>query len=152
MERCVIIQKDEVHVKSEYSYKGRRIIGAPMQPDYSAKTVFAIMVSSLCKKWSTIVRLIPCSRSSAKELFPIIKSVINDFENCNLTVEAICPDNYAMNVSIFKLFTPTGILEVIIPNPFNSNRSIVLLYDFAHILKSIRNKELNQDDYNRTFL
>ena len=37
-------------------------------------------------------------------------------------------------------------------NPFNSNRSIVLLFDFVHILKSIRNNWLNQHDYNRTFL
>ena len=152
MERCVIIQMDEVHVKSEYTYKGGKIIGASMQPDYPAKTVFAIMVSSLCKKWSTIVRLIPCSSSSAKELFPIIKSVINDIENCNLTVEAIGTDNYPMNVSLFKLFSPTGILEVIIAHPFNSNRSIVLLFDFVHILKSIRNNWLYQHDYNRTFL
>ena len=152
MERCVIIQMDEVHVKSEYTYKGGKIIGASMQPDYPAKTVFAIMVSSLCKKWSTIVRLIPCSSSSAKELFPIIKSVINDIENCNLMVEAICTDNYPMNVSLFKLFSPTGILEVIILHPFNSNRSIVLLFDFVQILKSIRNNWLNQHDYNRTFL
>ena len=57
MERCVIIQMDEVHVKC---YKGGKIIGASMQP---------IMVSNLCKKWSTIVRLIPHSSSSAKELY-----------------------------------------------------------------------------------
>ena len=132
MERCVIMQMDEVHVKSEYTYKGGKIIGAPMQPDYPAKTVFAIMVSSLCKKWSTIVRLIPCSSSSAKELYPIIKSVINDIENCNLTVEAICTDNYPMNVSLFKLFSPIGILETVIPHPFNSDRSIVLLHTEEH--------------------
>ena len=57
-----------------------------------------------------------------------------------------------MNVSLFKIFSPIGILEVIIPHPFNSNRSIVLLFDFVHILKSIRNNWLNQHDNNRTFL
>ena len=88
MERCVIIQMNEVHVKSEYTYKGGKIIEASMQPNFLAKTVFAMMVSSICKKWSTTFRLIPCSSSSAKELYPIIKSVINYIENCNLTVEA----------------------------------------------------------------
>ena len=61
MERSVILQMDEVHVKSEYTYKGGKIIGSSTQPDYPAKTVFAIMVSSLYRKWSTVVRRIPCS-------------------------------------------------------------------------------------------
>ena len=77
MERCVIIQMDEVHVKSEYTYKGGKIIGASMQPDYPAKTVFAIMVSSICKKSSTIVRLIPCSSSSAKELTKYFEKMLS---------------------------------------------------------------------------
>ena len=110
------------------------------------------MVSSLYKKWSTVVRLIPCSKSSASELFPIIKSVINEIENFNLMVEVICTDNYPMNVSLFKIFLPTGVLETIVPHPFYPERSIVLLVDFVHILKSLRNNWLNQQDYNRTFL
>ena len=105
MERSVILQMDEVHVKSEYTYKGGKIIGSAMQPGNPAKTVFAIMVSSLYKKWSTVVRLLPCSKSSASELYPIIRSVINDIENSNLMVEVICTDNYPMNVSLQVIFT-----------------------------------------------
>ena len=41
---CVIIRMNEVHVKSEYTYKGANVIWASMQPDYPAKTVFATMV------------------------------------------------------------------------------------------------------------
>ena len=143
---------DEVHVKSEYTYKGGKIIGSAMQPDNPAKAVFAIMVSILYKKWSTVIRLLPCSKSSASELYPIIRSVINDIENSNLMVEVICTDNYPMNVSLFKLFSPTGVLVTIVPHPFYPERSIVLLFDFVHILKSIRNNWLNKHDYNRTFL
>ena len=110
------------------------------------------MVSSLYKKWSTIVRLLPCSKSSAKGIFPIIKTVIGDIENCNLKVQAICTDNYPMNVSLFKLFSPTDTLDTVVPHPLISQRWIVLLFDFVHILKSIRNNWLNQTDYNCTFL
>ena len=139
MERNVIVQMDEVHVKSEYTYKGGKIIGSSMHSDDPARTVFAIMVSSLYKKWSTIVRLLPCSKSSAKEIFPIIKTIIGDIENCNLKVQVICTDNYPMNVALFKLFSPTSTLDTVVPHPLNSERWIVLLFDFVHILKSIRN-------------
>ena len=152
MERNVIVQMDEVHVKSEYTYNGGRIIGSSIQSNEPARTVFAIMVSSLYKKWSTIVRLLPCSKSSAKGIFPINKTVIGVIENCNLKVQAICTDNYPMNVSLFKLFSPTNTLDTVVPHPLISQRWIVLLFDFVHILKSIRNNWLNQTDYNCTFL
>ena len=60
-EKNVIIQMDEVHVKSDISYKGGRIFAPNLSPDNPTKTVFAIMVSSLHKKWSCLARLIPCA-------------------------------------------------------------------------------------------
>ncbi|KAI6655366.1 hypothetical protein LOD99_2201 [Oopsacas minuta] len=91
---------DEIHVKSTFTYKGGKIIGSSLNPTDPAKTVFAFMISSL----SSIVRLLPCSSSSAEVLFPIIKDVIRDVEACGLSVHVLCTDNYPMNVNIFKIF------------------------------------------------
>ena len=109
-ERNVVIQMDEIHVKSTFTYKGGKIIGSSLNPTDPAKTVFAFMVSSLSKRWSNIVRLLPCASSSAVELFPIIKEVIQDVKACGLFVHDLCTDNYPMNVNIFKLFSPNRIL------------------------------------------
>ena len=73
LERNVVIQMDEIHVKSTFTYKGGKIIGSSLNPTDPAKTVFAFMVSCLSKRWSNIVRLLPCACSSAVELFPILK-------------------------------------------------------------------------------
>ena len=148
-ERNVIIQMDEIHVKSTFTYKGGKIIGSSLNPTGPAKTVFAFMVSSLSKKWSTIIRLLPCATSSAIEIFPIIKSVIRDVESCGLFVHVLCTDNYPMNV-IFKLFAPNLTLEHIVPHPLDFNRPLFLMFDFVHILKYIRNNWLNQKDFNKT--
>ena len=113
-ERNVVIQMDEIHVKSTFTYKGGKIIGSSLNPTDPAKTVFAFMVSSLSKRWSSIVRLLPCSSSSAEVLFLIIKEVIRDVEACGLSVHVLCIDNYPMNVNIFKLFSPSRLLEHIV--------------------------------------
>ena len=149
-ERNVIIQMDEIHVKSTFTYKGGKIIGSSLNPTDPAKTVFAFMISSLSKKWSTIIRLLPCATSSAIEIFPIIKSVIRDVESCGLFVHVLCTDNYPMNVNIFKLFAPNRTLEHIVPHPLDFNRPLFLMFDFVHILKSIRNNWLNQKNFNKT--
>ena len=44
------------------------------------------MASSLHKKWSSIIRLLPISKTSAQELFPIIRKVICDIELLGISV------------------------------------------------------------------
>ena len=96
---------DGIHDNSTVAYTGGRIVGYSLESDHSIKAVFVIMTSSLYRKWSQIVRLLPCSSNSFDDLFTVIKSVISDIADCNLTVLAICTDNYPLNVSLLKLFS-----------------------------------------------
>ena len=84
---------DEVHVRSDISYKGGRIFGPNLSPDNPTKTVFAIMVSSLHKKLSCYARLIPCASINAEFILPIVRSCILDIESCDLKVHIISTDN-----------------------------------------------------------
>ena len=94
------IQMDEIHVKSDISYKGSKKYGSSLSPEDPIKTVFAIMVSSLHKNWSTIVRLLPCESLSAEKIFPIITACVKDIERCGLFIDIISTDNYPPNVVI----------------------------------------------------
>ena len=85
-----ILHLDEIHVKSEFSYTGGRILGSSSTRTEAANTVLAFMISSLCKKWSTVVRLLPCEKSSAAKILPIFLEVIKDIESCNLQVQFVC--------------------------------------------------------------
>ena len=109
------------------------------------------MASSLHKKWSCIVRLLPCASISAEEIFSVIQSCIEDIELCGLLVQVISTDNYPLNVKLFKLFSPVGKLETRVPHPCDINRPLFLTFDFVHILKTIRNNWLNQISDSKTF-
>ena len=144
---------DEIHVKSDFSYTGGKIIGSSVNTELTpATTVLAYMVSNLCKKISTIVRLLPCSRTSASELLPITKQIISDIENCDLQVQVLCTEKYPLNVRLFKCLSPSATLEPTVPHPIDSARSINLMFDFVHIMKTIRNNWLNQKDVSHTFI
>ena len=67
---------DEVHIRSDASYKGGRVIGSIDNPDDPHTTIFSMIVSSLSTKFSSIVRLILLGSSSAETLYPIIKSTL----------------------------------------------------------------------------
>ena len=151
-ERNLILHMDEIHVNSNVAYTGGRILGYSLESDKPIKTVFAKMASSLCIKWSQVTRLIPCSSNSAGDLLSVVKSVISNIENCDLKVQAICTDNYPLNVNMSKLFSSDGkTLTPPVPHPVNQSRKLFLLFDFVDILKSIRNNWLNLKDYDHTF-
>ena len=137
--------------KSEISYKGGKVYDPNLAPEDPTKTVFAVMVSSLHKKWSCISRLIPCAPISAENIFPIIKSCVINNEHCSLSVQVIATDNYPLNVNLFKMFSPNNKLEIEVPHPFEKHRVMLLTFDFVHILKTISNNWLNQKDFEKTF-
>ena len=138
-QKNVIVQIDEVHVKSEIAYKGGNIIAPTLDTQDPIRTVLAIMVSSLHKKWSTIVRLFPLSSTNASDLHLAIKAVICEIEKCGLFVQVMCSDNYTQNVNIFKKFSPgQKTLTSIVPHPVDITRNLLLLFDAVHILKCIR--------------
>ena len=59
-EKNVIIQMDEIHVKSDIAYKEGKLFAPNLNPEDPTRTIFAIMVSSLYKKWSCNIHLLPC--------------------------------------------------------------------------------------------
>ena len=79
------MQIDEIRVKSDIG--GGRLFTSNLEPDNPTKTVFASMLSSLVyRKWSCIIRLLPCASVTAEKLFNRVKSCIHDVEDCGLFV------------------------------------------------------------------
>ena len=104
----------------------------------------AIMASSLHNKWSTVVRLIPLSTTSARDIHPIIVQVIADIESWGLSVQVLCTDNYPLNSTLFKSFSSDQkTLQPLVPHPLWMNKSLNLMFDFVRIVKTIRNNWLN---------
>ena len=82
-----------------------------------------VMVSSLFKKWSQVVRLITSNFSTAEDLYPFVKYVIMDIERCGLFVEVLITDNHTLNIRLFKLFSSDkNTLAPVVPHPISTNR------------------------------
>ena len=101
-QKHVIIQIDEIHVKSYISDKEGKILGYNLDAE---KTVF-----------------LSCT----------IKSCICHVEDCGLFVQIISTDNYPLNLKLFKLFSRTGKLETRVQHPCDIDRSLFLTFDCAY--------------------
>ena len=89
-----------------------------------AKTILCFLVTSLSKKWSSVVRLLPLSNPKASDLLPITLQVIKDIEQVDLFVDVIVSDNYPLklNVNLFKLLGNSKELLSYVPHPTNNKR------------------------------
>ena len=102
------------------------------------------MVPNLSKKWSSVVRLLTLLNSKASDLLPITVQVFKDIEQLGLFFDVIVSDNYPLNVNLFKLLGNSKELLPCVLHPNDNQRSLYLMFDFVHIVKTIRNNWLNQ--------
>ena len=79
---------------------------------------------------------------SVKSLYKVVRncplaSVIGDI---GLKVQVICTDNYPLDVNFFKVFSSDKKAPTLTAiHPIDPERNIFLIFDFVHIVKSIRN-------------
>ena len=73
-ERHVILQMDEVHIRSDAYYKGGIIIGFIDNPRDPPTTVFAMMISSLINKFQLLYVWFLWDPFQLRELYPIVKN------------------------------------------------------------------------------
>ena len=68
-------------------------------------------------------------------------------------VDAICTDNYPLNVTLFKKFSADQkSLLPTVKHPCIPIRDLILFFDIVHIIKFVRNNWLNLKDYETVFI
>ncbi len=63
-------------------------------------------------------------------------------EEIGLIVDRIVSDNAIIDVKLFKLLRPE---DFFVTQPANPTRKIFLSYDYTHIVKNVRNQQINRN-------
>ena len=143
--KCIVLV-DEVYVKPSLQYHGGHIFGkAANNPDALANTVLAIMIKCLNGGPRFLVKMIPVSKLNATFLYDQVCQILEIIKSSSGTVMAVITDNNRTNQAFFKLFnTPES-------KPWKTSDGIFLLYDYVHLLKSVRNNWVTEKTQNLEF-
>ena len=136
--KCIVLV-DEVYVKPSLQYHGGHIFGkAANNPDALANTVLAIMIKCLNGGPRFLVKMIPVSNLNATFLYDQVCQILEIIKSSSGTAMAVITDNNRTNQAFFKLFnTPES-------KPWKTSDGIFLLYDYVHLLKSVKNNWLTE--------
>lgn len=151
-EKLVNLLLDEIYIKSSLDYKNGKIDGTCCNDETSvASTIQTFMISSIFSKNKDVVGLYPVNHLKAELLLKLLKIVIKILTDTGYQIVTVISDNNSVNRNCFEQLCG-GSIKSSIPNPFNSNWKIFILFDTVHILKCIRNNWLNQKDTNQSFI
>ena len=136
-QKNVIIIIDEVYVKPQLTYQGGNLFGkAVNNPEHFATTVLSFMICSLLGGKRFLYKALPVYRLSADFQYEQVVNMLNLIRSCNGITVAILCDNNKVNQSFFKKFN--------LISPWRTTENIFLLYDYVHLIKSIRNNWLTE--------
>ena len=107
---------DEIHVKSDLAYKGKKIFAPNLNPRIRRELYSRLWCLVCIRNGFVLPVCYHVHLSLLKRSFPsAIKSCIIDIEHCGLKFQIISTDNYPLNVNLFKLFSLSGRLETKAP-------------------------------------
>ena len=135
---CVVIV-DEMHVKSALLLHGGTLFGkAKNKPDELATATLDIMVKCLKGGPTFMLKMIPVTGLDAEFQFEQVNTVIDIIKEVGGTTKSLIVDGNRINQAFYKMF------ETVPGKPWLTVDGMFLLFDFVHLLKSIRNNWLTE--------
>ena len=135
---CVVIV-DEMHVKAALLLHGGTLFGkAKNKPNKLATATLDIMVKCLKGGPTFMLKMIPVTGLDADFQFEQVNAVLDIIKEVGGTTKSLVVDGNRVNQAFYKMFeTVPGKLWLTVDGMF-------LLFDFVHLLKSIRNNWLTE--------
>ncbi|XP_065649049.1 uncharacterized protein LOC136078107 [Hydra vulgaris] len=148
LKRTSILLIDEVYVKASLLYQRGALFGQAVNyPEKLAKTILSFMIKCLFGGPEFICRAQPVANLSSEFQFAQCQQIvgtINNIENSKTLV--IITDGNPVNQRFFGMF------KTVDSKPWLTTSGIYLLYDYVHLLKSIRNNWLTKETDELQFL
>ena len=130
---------DEVYVKPSLQYQGGHMFGrAENNLDMLVNTALAIMIKCLHRSPKFFVKMITVAKTTSQFLYDEVTKIIDIINSSNGQVVTVITDNNRTNQAFFKLF------ETVENKPWLTESNIFLLFDYVHLMKSIRNNWITE--------
>ena len=136
-QKLCIVMFDEIYVKMAMLFHGGTVFGKAVdEPTKLAKTVLGIMVVCLYGGPRFLSKMLPVANLNADFVKTEIGETIENIIAANGEVKVLICDGNRVNQRYFKMFA------TISSKPWLSESGLFLLFDFVHLIKSLRNNWL----------
>lgn len=150
--QCVFMV-DEIYVKKTLTYHGGQVFGkARNDGSKLANAVLGIMVKCLFGGPTFLLKMVPVKGMKTQFLFEQVSEMLSLIKMAGGKPACLICDGNRTNQKLFKMFSTVE------SKPWLTTDGMYLLFDFVHLIKSIRNNwltermgELNFEQDSQTF-
>ena len=136
--QCAVLV-DEVYVKVALLYHAGALFGrAKNDSSLLANAVLGIMIKCLFGGPTFLFKMVPVRGMSADFLFQQVQDTISLVKEAGGDVKTNIYDGNRTNQALFKTF------ETVPGKPWLTTDGLLLLYDYVHLMKNIRNNWLTE--------
>ena len=129
---------DEVYIKALLTYHGGELFGKALNnPEALATTVLGFMLVPCFEGPSFLIKMMPVNRLDATFLYTEAQALLINIRNAGGVICSIICDNNRVNQCFFSMMADPA-------TPWKTHNNMFLLYDYVHLLKSIRNNWLSE--------
>ena len=138
-QRQGILMVDEIYVKASLLYHGGTVFGSAVNdPSSLASSMLGIMINCVMGGPSFLFKMLPVKGMDSQFLYDQVNNTIDLIKSSNSKIISIICDGNRINQSFFKKF------ETQPERPWLTVDNMFLLFDFVHLIKSIRNNWLTE--------
>lgn len=146
-QKSCILLIDEVYVKPVLQYHGGSLFGqAVNNPALLANTLLSFMIICLFGGPKFLCKMIPVRQLNAKFQFEQCQHLKSLIKEAGGNLIAVICDGNRTNQSFFKMF------ETLPGSPWRTKDDIFLLFDYVHLLKSVRNNWITEKSQELRFI
>ncbi|GBM92517.1 hypothetical protein AVEN_105666-1, partial [Araneus ventricosus] len=140
LDKKVILQFDEIHIKPYADYKSGSIVGISKNSGELATSAHVFMISSVTSSYRDVVHVWPVKSLKYDDLHCMVRKIIDKLEHIGFIVFAVVSDNNSINRSAMSQFdTPVDSkkkkeFRMVYVHPSDKKRPLFYLIDSVHLI------------------
>ena len=127
----VNVMVDEVYCQKSVQYSNGVFYGN--ENNSITRTLLCVMVKSVAGSYRDVVVMSPITQINHEIIYEVWKNVVMKISDIGFDVVATMTDGHKSNVKMFKDDICQGKLTTAVPNPYDVEKKIFLLFDPPHL-------------------
>ena len=101
------------------------------------QTLLCVMIKSVAGSYRDVVVMSPVSEINHEKIYKVWKNVVEKITEIGFDIVATMTDGHKSNMKMLKHDICQGKLNTSVPNPYDVEKRIALLFDPTHLLKCV---------------
>ena len=136
---------DEVYCQKTVQYSNGVFYGN--ENNCITQTLLCVMIKSVAGSYSDVIVMSPVFIINHEKIYKVCENSVEKMTEIGFDIVATMTDGHKSNMKMLKHDICQGKLDTSVPNPYDVEKRIALLFDPTHLLKCVYNNFRGKENF-----